>query len=269
MNTTNTKPKKTRFYTFLVILIILGGAFQILFSFPLTSVRYVVNQGGTYVDSERAMVFPHVASDSPAAHAGIQVGDYIISIDNKRIIDLETIINTAREKAGSEIEIELERNDQKFVVVVTPRQNPPAGEGPLGVSIINAELKKESSITLVPKVVIQSYLGNELHPFDIVNLWYNKPLQFIRLQSLLFGIAWMVIGIGLLRFKRWAWYSYFPVFLLGWILFFALVNITLVDTVSLIQIIIGGVWGILLTAYIYFQKKNFMAATQENSDPRT
>lgn len=272
MSISDKKRKKTRLFTFLIILIIIGGGvLQILFSFPFARVFYVIEQGGTYIDSERVMV-QYVAPDSPAANADIKIGDYITSIDNKVVTNPETIINAAREKVGDEIEIKIERDNQKIITSVIPRENPPTGEGSIGISIANKELRKESLVNLVPKTVLQSYFGNRPYSFDALNVWYKQPHRFIRLQGLLFGLVWIVVGVGLLQLKRWAWYGYFLLFALNWLLFFVVaflfVNITSLDTIYLIEIVVEGILSILLSVYIYRQKEKFIVVVQENHDQR-
>lgn len=86
----------------------------------------------------------NVIESSPAADAGLQENDII----KKLISDSETItidetedISAASKKYGdTTVTLEIIRDGQIKEVQVTPRKNPPAGEGALGVSISNYEI---------------------------------------------------------------------------------------------------------------------------------
>jgi regulator of sigma E protease len=79
-----------------------------------------------------------VAGGSPAARAGISIGDYILSINGETTETAEELSTLTRENVGQSVELAFEREGEKVAVSVVPRANPPAGEGALGVGIITA-----------------------------------------------------------------------------------------------------------------------------------
>lgn len=83
-----------------------------------------------------------VSGNSPAAIAGIQMDDRILEIDGVKISDTAVFIKTTKEKVGKEVSLVVKRGDQTFTTKLTPRVNPPEGEGAMGVSITNIEVKK-------------------------------------------------------------------------------------------------------------------------------
>jgi regulator of sigma E protease len=92
-----------------------------------------------------------VTPGSPAAEVGIVAGDIIESIQD--VTDLtqpqsikvsQDLISQTKKLAGNPTKIIVSRNGNKLELVVTPRVNPPKGEGSLGVSISELELKKYS-----------------------------------------------------------------------------------------------------------------------------
>ena len=95
-----------------------------------------------------------VLEDSPAAAAGIAAGDMVTQINHLPIsseVDPATTLREATRMAeGKPLpltilrEHEHERADE-FVVVVTPRVNPPEGEGRLGISIRSQFSLKEGT----------------------------------------------------------------------------------------------------------------------------
>ncbi|MDF3008419.1 MAG: serine endoprotease [Enterobacter kobei] len=66
-----------------------------------------------------------VAPDGPAARAGIQVNDVIISVNNKPAVSaLETMDQVAEIRPGSEIPVEVMREDKKLSLKVTIQEYP-------------------------------------------------------------------------------------------------------------------------------------------------
>lgn len=88
-----------------------------------------------------------VALDSPAAVAGIMPGDILIEVmyeqtDGTEMIvpatDVDQFIELVNQQAGQEIMIEVQRDlgqGQIETVNLTPRQNPPEGQGAMGISL--------------------------------------------------------------------------------------------------------------------------------------
>jgi regulator of sigma E protease len=98
-----------------------------------------------------------VSEDSPAGRAGLKIADTITDIkvggvDTKinKISDFQKITG---ENKGKEITLTIERSGKDFDVNLTPRVNPPAGEGLIGVGL-------ERMATLIKKTS-----------------WYSAPIQ--------------------------------------------------------------------------------------------
>ncbi len=108
-----------------------------------------------------------IAQGSPAEIARLKVGDWVLAVDGREIKKTAEFVQLTKEKAGGAIELTIKREennpcqaDQKvmggmastqmtvtcqdgnLLVSLIPRQNPPAGEGPLGVAITDTEMKK-------------------------------------------------------------------------------------------------------------------------------
>lgn len=109
-----------------------------------------------------------VAKDSPAAIAGLKAGDTVVSLDDKKLTDVDEFIELTRRKAGEVTYLEIKRAGQEnpclskevlggkveveeqveagcrgenLLVVLVPRTQPPKGEGPLGVGISGIEMR--------------------------------------------------------------------------------------------------------------------------------
>lgn len=76
-----------------------------------------------------------VANDSPAMQAGIKVGDTIIKVNNQEIDKIKIFQEVTGENKGKEISVSVNRSGKDLTVNLIPRENPPAGQGSVGVGI--------------------------------------------------------------------------------------------------------------------------------------
>jgi regulator of sigma E protease len=85
-----------------------------------------------------------IAPGSPAQSSGLIVGDTIKTIDKTEVSSVEQFIDLVGQKKGKKTQVQVERtvNKEKSIIKlnVTPRENPPADEGPLGVAISTTEI---------------------------------------------------------------------------------------------------------------------------------
>jgi len=89
-----------------------------------------------------------VANGSPAEQAGLKMGDTILEIT--KIADFQKFTN---DNKGKEITLKIMRAGQTLNVNLTPRINPPAGQGAVGIGL-------ERMATLIKK-----------------SAWYMAPIQ--------------------------------------------------------------------------------------------
>ncbi len=98
-----------------------------------------------------------VAKNSPAQRAGLKTGDFILKMKSneneveniKRIKEVQDFTNS---NLGKEISLTIKRGKEIFEKKIVPRENPPEGEGPMGIVL--------SRITIVsypwPKALFES-----------------------------------------------------------------------------------------------------------------
>jgi regulator of sigma E protease len=91
----------------------------------------------TGMPDTRKVMIASVAEGSPAAQAGMAVGDLIIRVNQTPVTSMEQLIATVQENKGKEVTITLLRGDQEISVQAVPRVQPPPGEGALGISMTN------------------------------------------------------------------------------------------------------------------------------------
>lgn len=83
-----------------------------------------------------------VSETSPAAEAGIKPLDRIVRIGEIQNPTLEQVQAEIDAGKGKTVRLEVERQGRHETLEVRPRANPPAGEGPLGISLAAAGLQR-------------------------------------------------------------------------------------------------------------------------------
>lgn len=126
------KSKKTR------ALVITAG---VIMNFILAIVAFAIvySFSGIPKDTGRIKVVG-VTNGSPAEKAGIVVGDYITKVENEAVTKSDDFISKTASYKGKTLTYEIERGEEKITVKLTPRENPPQGEGPVGVTITTMEI---------------------------------------------------------------------------------------------------------------------------------
>jgi regulator of sigma E protease len=76
-----------------------------------------------------------VAVASPAEAAGLQNGDLVLSVDGQGVGSIEDFQRLVRERVGGSVALEIRRGDQTVQTSMTPRTDPPPGQGAIGVKI--------------------------------------------------------------------------------------------------------------------------------------
>lgn len=92
---------------------------------------------GINQSEETAIVVGNIAADSPAQKAGIKDGDRILAINGAAVTDSDKFVAEIKAQAGKEVRLTLGdlQGGSERVVTLVPRENPPAGQGALGVSL--------------------------------------------------------------------------------------------------------------------------------------
>jgi len=104
-------------------ILIMGPAMNIVLAFLLTAI--VLYQGARVpVFEDEAPVVGSVTADTPAAAAGIQPGDLIVSVAGSEVETWEDVFIAVGSRPNREVEIELLREGQPITRLVTPETEP-------------------------------------------------------------------------------------------------------------------------------------------------
>ena len=85
----------------------------------------------------------NVSPDSPAAAAGLLPGDRVLAIGENPLESPQALPREVRLAAGSEMTWVIERDGQQRVTQITPRADPPPGQGAVGIQFTVAGQQEE------------------------------------------------------------------------------------------------------------------------------
>jgi regulator of sigma E protease len=121
---------------------------------------------------ENAMVNA-VAPGSPAEASGLLPGDVILVADGREIETITDLQEHTRAHLGVPVTLTLQRDGQTLQVTVVPRENPPEGEGPMGIG-------------LTPRMTVKKYPWHEALWLGVkqvvgyIQLIVTLPVQILR-----------------------------------------------------------------------------------------
>ena len=103
-------------------LILIGGvSMNFLLGWALLSIVFMVGvKPGVFISQ--------VQKDGPAAIAGLKANDRLLDFTKS-----DDFVNFTKSHAGEPISLRVARGNGEMTVQMTPRKDPPAGQGPLGV----------------------------------------------------------------------------------------------------------------------------------------
>ena len=115
-----------------LIVISAGSIMNALLPILLFSIAFMVPHD--VVTGEVAV--KEVAPSSPAAAAGIEAGDIVLSVDNKPVYNISELQRNIHLNLGKEINITVKHSDASTEEVqLIPRWKPPEGQGAIGIAL--------------------------------------------------------------------------------------------------------------------------------------
>lgn len=119
---------------FLLAIVLLGFAHMI--GLPAVATNEDINSGKTNVQ------ITDVSQDSPAQKGGIQIGDIVKRVNGQEIQEVESFQNLVKGNLGKDINVVVLRGSEEVSLIMTPRLNPPEGEGAIGVGLVETVIKR-------------------------------------------------------------------------------------------------------------------------------
>ncbi|HTK03343.1 MAG TPA: M50 family metallopeptidase [Alphaproteobacteria bacterium] len=126
------KPKRIR-----IAVIVAGVVMNFLLAILAFAIVYSFS--GIPKDTHKLKIVD-VSAGSPAQVAGVIVGDVISKVGKDNVDSVDYFISKVNDQKGKTTNFEIVRNDNIVKLQMKPRENPPAGEGALGVTITTTEI---------------------------------------------------------------------------------------------------------------------------------
>lgn len=99
-----------------------------------------------------------IAEDSPAATAGLQALDLIVAFNGEPLANYQQLQELTAQHLDEAVTLTVWRSGEEIDVTLTPRSQPPAGQGAMGIGIATATLNADLG------VIFQEGARNELVP---------------------------------------------------------------------------------------------------------
>lgn len=129
-------------------ILVAGVTMNFLFAVIILGVGHIIGLPAPVTDDSTVnpddirIQITEVVEDSPALQAGISLGDIVKSVDGQPVARVDSFQDILKEKAKTNISIGILRGDKELTFEVTPRANPPEGQGAIGVGLIETTIVK-------------------------------------------------------------------------------------------------------------------------------
>jgi len=114
-------------------LVILAGPMMNLL---VAAAAYILIFGVAGVPKPQAILIWYVEPHSPAEAAGLRPGDLIIAAQGHPTAEAQELQQVVRAHLGEPLRLTIRRGEATLTITVVPRPNPPPGQGPLGIRIV-------------------------------------------------------------------------------------------------------------------------------------
>lgn len=125
------------------------------------------------------IIVSEVSKDSPAEKSGVKPFTQVVSINGQEVTDIEAFTKTVKSHAGGPVTLTLQdvKTMKVSTAVVTPRVNPPKGQGALGIAFFPAR-----SVVLSYDTPTQKLLSGFVHPANILDYNFYVIKYFIGIS---------------------------------------------------------------------------------------
>ena len=116
------------------LIILVSGA---LMNFIVGILVLIIMYTSLGTPASNEVLLTDIAPNSPAQSAGLQAGDILLAVNGLEVDGVEDAQEVIQGYLGQEIELTLLRGEETLTTSLTPRLNPPEGEGAIGISLSN------------------------------------------------------------------------------------------------------------------------------------
>lgn len=121
-------------------MVVIGGVLMnLILSVVIFSVVYFIL--GVPIETKKVKIL-EVVKDSPAMIAGLEVNDWVKKVNDIELTSPDQLIAETENMKGKKALLSINRNNEEMVVSIDIRDKPPEGQGLMGISISNTEMRK-------------------------------------------------------------------------------------------------------------------------------
>lgn len=117
-------------------------------------------------ETELHPVVAGVAENSPASRAGLQARDLVTEFNGEPVLTYQELQALTSEHLGERVTLTLWRDGEELEVSLTPRANPPQGQGAMGILINAALIAPDAGLALADgqeqRVIARQSLGSAI-----------------------------------------------------------------------------------------------------------
>jgi len=157
-----------------IAVLVAGAAMNILLAIVAFSASFML--GAPEVVATDNVMISSVVPGSPGDQADLRVGDLITAVDGIPVKSPEELVALTNQRRGQEVVLTIKRGPDILQVTVTPRVNPPEGEGAIGIGIQPAVSKIERRYYPLGQAL---WLGVQ-ETFGTIALTLTLPILLLR-----------------------------------------------------------------------------------------
>lgn len=130
-----------------------------------------------FVSSTQEVSVVRVIEDTPAQRANITENSIILAVNNKPVATDQEFIALVNEQRGKEVMLTVRENGVERTVTVLARENPPSGQGALGVAIRSTGEVKSSVVAAPAAALYETGRIIGLSAQGVVNFGKNLVIK--------------------------------------------------------------------------------------------
>jgi regulator of sigma E protease len=151
-----------------------GAAMNIVLAIVVFTAAFML--GAPEVVATDNVMISAVSPGSPADGVDLRVGDIVVSLNGTPVKSPEELIALTKEHLGEEVTLAIKRGSDIVEIALTPRLNPPEGEGAIGIGITPAV----SKITRKYYPFGEAVWSGVTETFGIIGLTVSVPVLLLR-----------------------------------------------------------------------------------------
>jgi regulator of sigma E protease len=152
------------------------------------NIKFTPNLTTEQLASETHPLVLDVSAGSPAATAGLQINDLITSFNGESVADYQHLQQLTAAHLDQQVKLGVWRAGQAVDLTLTPRSNPPSGEGAMGIGISTAAINAGLGVAfqegqrseLIPQTLPASIQYSVSRIADVINTIASIPGQIIH-----------------------------------------------------------------------------------------